>query len=185
MPGCQSTPSMRWHCHLKETEETACAQVPCGRTGSICWRMGQAFHAGIGRSMGKSVTKRKNPSESITWVLVLAETEGFEPSMRLYTPYSLSRGAPSATRSRFQSRYYASFLRLSRKTWRLAGEVSGSNPCKHSPLPQHKATPHFQPQTVSSGRARSYLIQQLRQLGGGWGGLVMDPQPVAQDVGLP
>ncbi len=24
---------------------------------------------------------------------VLAETEGFEPSMRLYTPYSLSRGA--------------------------------------------------------------------------------------------
>ncbi len=36
-------------------------------------------------------------------VFVLAETEGFEPSMRLYTPYSLSRGAPSATRSRFQS----------------------------------------------------------------------------------
>ena len=35
-------------------------------------------------------------------VFVLAETEGFEPSMRLYTPYSLSRGAPSATRSRFQ-----------------------------------------------------------------------------------
>ncbi len=33
---------------------------------------------------------------------MLAETEGFEPSMRLYTPYSLSRGAPSATRSRFQ-----------------------------------------------------------------------------------
>src|SRR3989344_9223997 len=41
---------------------------------------------------------------------ILAETEGFEPSMRLYTPYSLSRGAPSATRSRFQSRYYAPFL---------------------------------------------------------------------------
>ena len=34
--------------------------------------------------------------------LTVAETEGFEPSMRLYTPYSLSRGAPSATRSRFQ-----------------------------------------------------------------------------------
>ena len=45
----------------------------------------------------------------------LAETEGFEPSMRLYTPYSLSRGAPSATRSRFQSRYYASFWRGSRR----------------------------------------------------------------------
>ena len=37
----------------------------------------------------------------------LAETEGFEPSMRLYTPYSLSRGAPSATRSRFQILDYA------------------------------------------------------------------------------
>ena len=36
----------------------------------------------------------------------LAETEGFEPSMRLYTPYSLSRGAPSATRSRFQNYDY-------------------------------------------------------------------------------
>ena len=34
-------------------------------------------------------------------LVCLAETEGFEPSMRLYTPYSLSRGAPSATRSRF------------------------------------------------------------------------------------
>src|SRR6218665_343174 len=39
----------------------------------------------------------------------LAETEGFEPSMRLYTPYSLSRGAPSETRSRFQWRDYALF----------------------------------------------------------------------------
>ena len=29
----------------------------------------------------------------------LAETEGFEPSMELLTPYSLSRGAPSASRA--------------------------------------------------------------------------------------
>jgi hypothetical protein len=28
----------------------------------------------------------------------LAEREGFEPSMELLTPYSLSRGAPSAAR---------------------------------------------------------------------------------------
>ena len=34
----------------------------------------------------------------------LAETKGFEPLMRLNTPYSLSRGAPSATRSRFQQK---------------------------------------------------------------------------------
>src|SRR6476619_7431147 len=31
--------------------------------------------------------------------LQLAETEGFEPSMELLTPYSLSRGAPSASRA--------------------------------------------------------------------------------------
>src|SRR5690606_15380003 len=29
----------------------------------------------------------------------MAETEGFEPSMELLTPYSLSRGAPSASRA--------------------------------------------------------------------------------------
>ena len=29
----------------------------------------------------------------------MAETEGFEPSMELLTPYSLSRGAPSAARA--------------------------------------------------------------------------------------
>jgi hypothetical protein len=43
----------------------------------------------------------KRPVRGV-FVCLLAETEGFEPSMRLYTPYSLSRGAPSATRSRFQ-----------------------------------------------------------------------------------
>ena len=32
----------------------------------------------------------------------MAETEGFEPSMELQTPYSLSRGAPSASRPRLQ-----------------------------------------------------------------------------------
>src|SRR5690349_2116537 len=32
----------------------------------------------------------------------LAETEGFEPSMELLTPYSLSRGAPSASRARLR-----------------------------------------------------------------------------------
>jgi hypothetical protein len=32
----------------------------------------------------------------------LAESEGFEPSMQVLPTYSLSRGAPSATRSRLQ-----------------------------------------------------------------------------------
>ncbi len=37
----------------------------------------------------------------------LAEREGFEPSMELLTPYSLSRGAPSATRPPLQlAKYY-------------------------------------------------------------------------------
>lgn len=59
-------------------------------------------------------TDVKKPAGLGRVFLALAETEGFEPSMRLYTPYSLSRGAPSATRSRFQSRYYASFQGLFR-----------------------------------------------------------------------
>ncbi len=33
---------------------------------------------------------------------VVAEREGFEPSMELLTPYSLSRGAPSASRPSLQ-----------------------------------------------------------------------------------
>ena len=48
-----------------------------------------------------SEPKRKTRQEAGFVRIVLAETEGFEPSMGLYTPYSLSRGAPSATRSRF------------------------------------------------------------------------------------
>jgi hypothetical protein len=34
--------------------------------------------------------------------ILMAETEGFEPSMELLTPYSLSRGAPSASRASLQ-----------------------------------------------------------------------------------
>ena len=43
----------------------------------------------------------------------MAETEGFEPSMELQTPYSLSRGAPSASRPRLQFRdgYHTDLLR--------------------------------------------------------------------------
>src|SRR5665647_2156926 len=51
-----------------------------------------------------TLTTIKNPKQINNLRRILAETEGFEPSMRLYTPYSLSRGAPSATRSRFQER---------------------------------------------------------------------------------
>ena len=39
---------------------------------------------------------------------IMAEREGFEPSMELLTPYSLSRGAPSATRPSLQERVWRS-----------------------------------------------------------------------------
>ena len=42
----------------------------------------------------------------------LAESEGFEPSMQVLPTYSLSRGAPSATRSRLQ-RSPAFYIRIS------------------------------------------------------------------------
>lgn len=67
------------------------------------------------RRFGGAATRRAQTQKSPDWrgsfglfdhckVIrkpILAEPEGFEPSMRLYTPYSLSRGAPSATRSQF------------------------------------------------------------------------------------
>ena len=39
--------------------------------------------------------------------LFMAESEGFEPSMELQTPYSLSRGAPSAARPALQKTTFA------------------------------------------------------------------------------
>ena len=51
----------------------------------------------------------------------LAETKGFEPLMQLFTAYSLSRGAPSASRSRLQQMlHYASkqvFTGLKARGW--------------------------------------------------------------------
>ncbi len=60
---------------------------------------------------GPGCRQRKSPKQRTAWGSDLAETEGFEPSMRLYTPYSLSRGAPSATRSRFLTADIISRLR--------------------------------------------------------------------------
>ncbi len=72
-----------------------------------------AASAGGARSEGSALRSRLECQSSfLPWArtekspvvtttgLLLAEPE-FEPSMRLYTPYSLSRGAPSATRSQF------------------------------------------------------------------------------------
>ena len=41
----------------------------------------------------------------LPWISPFLPTESFKLSMRLYTPYSLSRGAPSAARSRFKFGY--------------------------------------------------------------------------------
>ena len=48
------------------------------------------------------LTKEKPLRVKLAGVSVLAETKGFEPLMQLFTAYSLSRGAPSASRSRLQ-----------------------------------------------------------------------------------
>ncbi len=53
---------------------------------------------------GRLVGRNKKSPEGRINKGYLAETKGFEPLMRLNTPYSLSRGAPSATRSRFQQK---------------------------------------------------------------------------------
>ena len=45
---------------------------------------------------------KKAPCGAFSFLL-LAESEGFEPSMQVLPTYSLSRGAPSATRSRLQN----------------------------------------------------------------------------------
>ncbi len=65
----------------------------------------------------------------------MAETEGFEPSMELQTPYSLSRGAPSASRPRllFQARIIQVISGLVNLYWGLSvfflkdGSSVGSN----------------------------------------------------------
>src|SRR5688500_12160371 len=59
---------------------------------------------------GRSYTSKQTPGlgRKIIWSepAKLAETEGFEPSMELLTPYSLSRGAPSASRASLR-RFFA------------------------------------------------------------------------------
>ncbi len=69
-----------------------CAHTPCCATA--------ASHAGW---QVTAAATTKNPHCWWQCGSCVAEREGFEPSMRLYTPYSLSRGAPSATRSSLRS----------------------------------------------------------------------------------
>ncbi len=53
-------------------------------------------------SGSNSISTKTNKPAINAGSLVLAESEGFEPSMELQTPYSLSRGAPSAARPALQ-----------------------------------------------------------------------------------
>jgi hypothetical protein len=46
----------------------------------------------MGEFMGAQMKKAAEAAFPLEKTPYLAETEGFEPSMRLYTPYSLSRG---------------------------------------------------------------------------------------------
>ncbi len=109
----------------------------------------------------------------------LAETEGFEPSMRLYTPYSLSRGAPSATRSRLLKvrqdyRTDSGLFSPTPYLARIKSPVRGAHhptwlympvPRKHRALALHKTVRHFDVDVVAAGGAGSDLLLQLRKLG--------------------
>lgn len=44
----------------------------------------------------------------------MAVREGFEPSMEFLTPYSLSRGAPSASRPSHRNRFVGGIIRFSK-----------------------------------------------------------------------
>lgn len=61
-------------------------------------------HAPIGRVRGTTIDhSQTQKARRFGGLLMMAGTEGFEPSIRLNTVYSLSRGAPSATRPRARS----------------------------------------------------------------------------------
>src|SRR5580765_3810916 len=51
-----------------------------------------------------NLTYEKSPFRGFGSEASLAEPEGFEPSMQVLPTYSLSRGAPSATRSQLRRR---------------------------------------------------------------------------------
>ncbi len=79
----------------------------------------------------------------------MAETEGFEPSIGLQTLYSLSRGAPSATRPRLQRG--AILTRLAQLL-----SVMGA---KHSTI----ATQHTKSESVSLLRVHSARSQEMQR----------------------
>jgi hypothetical protein len=58
-------------------------------------------HAGMHPASFRS-PKENGPQGPVFTVVHLAEPEGFEPSMQVLPTYSLSRGAPSATRSQLR-----------------------------------------------------------------------------------
>ena len=70
---------------------TSCVQI-CSR--QIC----RTLRPAAARALIEPLAVRYDKARTRRALSYLAEREGFEPSMELLTPYSLSRGAPSATR---------------------------------------------------------------------------------------
>src|SRR5262245_31970119 len=68
------------------------------RCAASCARL---CHQDVPPNGGFTGAVEKTSTAPTTW-RYLAETKGFEPLMQLNTAYSLSRGAPSASRSRLQ-----------------------------------------------------------------------------------
>ncbi len=84
-------------------EGVFCSVKPAGVSNSM--PSGWAEHPSRlprkARNAGLSI--RRGPCGPLRWQL--AEREGFEPSIRLLTLYSLSRGAPSASRASLRIRW--------------------------------------------------------------------------------
>ena len=96
-----ATPSKLWHsgCHMHR---------------KLVLKLTFADHLEYCRNEGFRTPKTTLPFKALGAISIeenkMAEREGFEPSMELLTPYSLSRGAPSAARPSLQ-KYQVTVLR--------------------------------------------------------------------------
>src|SRR4029079_5646489 len=88
------------------------ALAPSGRLRRADWQSCQSVEPRVLIKSSSLHQKQKRPLAGP--FLFLAEREGFEPSIRLLTRYSLSRGAPSAARASLRN---FEFSKPSDKSW--------------------------------------------------------------------
>ena len=144
-----SAPRMRRTCH-------ADSDLLTGACGMIPWQRHQpqacAAHANH-RPDRQTPPEKEKPATACTVAGFclrssqtgpkrrLAETEGFEPSMQFLATYSLSRGAPSASRARLRRERDSSttFLDLARNRVRITKKICAGSlflrPWRRAPGP--------------------------------------------------